>query len=95
MAFAEEQVRAAALQRAAEAAEEAEALARDLYGSGLRTFQEVLDAQRTLLSLQDQLAESQGAVITRLITLYKTLGGGWTTNADQSAAAQDSGDPSS
>ena len=41
--------------------------------------QVVLDAQRSLLSLQDQLAVSEGEVTSDLISLYKALGGGWTS----------------
>jgi outer membrane protein TolC len=38
----------------------------------------VLDAERTLLSAQDQVAQSKGQVSSNLISLYKALGGGWT-----------------
>ncbi|MCU0728423.1 MAG: hypothetical protein MUE73_22000, partial [Planctomycetes bacterium] len=34
-------------------------------------------AERSLLSLQGQRAESDGTVTSNLITLYKALGGGW------------------
>jgi len=37
----------------------------------------VLDAQRTQLALQDQLAQSQTRAATALLALYKSLGGGW------------------
>jgi outer membrane protein TolC len=37
----------------------------------------VLDTQRALFLLEDQLAESDAAVTTSLIALYKALGGGW------------------
>lgn len=76
-AYAEEQERRTALQRANGAAQQAEKLARDKYQAGLIDFSEVLDAQRSLLSLQDQLAQSHGAITSDLIRLYKALGGGW------------------
>jgi outer membrane protein TolC len=38
----------------------------------------VLDAERTVLSSQEQLAQSKGQVISNVISLYKALGGGWT-----------------
>jgi len=38
----------------------------------------VLDTQRSLLELQDQLAASNGQVTTYIISLFKALGGGWT-----------------
>jgi len=53
-------------------------LSQDKYKAGLVDFSNVLDAQRSLLSFQDQLAQSNGAVTSNLITLYKALGGGWT-----------------
>jgi outer membrane protein TolC len=43
----------------------------------------VLDAQRSLLSFDDQLALSDGTVTSNLIRLYKALGGGWSTWASQ------------
>ncbi|MEJ2760786.1 MAG: efflux transporter outer membrane subunit [Gammaproteobacteria bacterium] len=61
-------------------------LARQRYASGLADFQSVLDSQRTVLSLQDQLASSTGDYSTAVIQLYKALGGGWTPAADASAA---------
>lgn len=81
VAFAKEQTRRSSLQVASAAAERAAALARQRYESGLLDFQTVLDAQRSLLSLQDQLASSDGAVTSNLVRLYKALGGGWTSFA--------------
>jgi outer membrane protein, multidrug efflux system len=51
--------------------------AEELYTRGLTDFQNVLDAQRQLYSLQDLQAESQRDVTGNLISLYKALGGGW------------------
>lgn len=81
VAYADEQIRRRSLVEASQAAQRAVDLARDQYSSGLIDFQVVLDAQRSLLSLQDQLAISDGAVTSNLITLYKALGGGWTSLA--------------
>ena len=78
VAFAEEQERRQALAEATQAAQRAAELARDQYASGLIDFQIVLDAERSLLSSQDQLAQSRGQVTSNLISLYKALGGGWT-----------------
>jgi outer membrane protein TolC len=52
-------------------------LAQDRYQAGLVDFNNVLDAQRSLLVLQDELNRSNGTVISNLIRLYKALGGGW------------------
>ena len=40
-------------------------------------FDDVLDAQRSLLRLQEQLALSEGTVSQHAVRLYKALGGGW------------------
>jgi len=76
-AYVEEQLRRERLLVAVDAARQAEALAANQYSAGLVDFTIVLDAQRTLLSFEDQLAESDGAVVSGLIRLYKALGGGW------------------
>lgn len=77
-AFADEQLRQHSLLKASEAAQRAVQLATDQYTSGLIDFQNVLNGQRALLSLQDQLAQSKRAVTANLVSLYKALGGGWT-----------------
>ncbi len=77
VAYAEEQERRDTLTEATQAAERAAELARDQYTSGLIDFQTVLDSQRSVLSFQDQLAQSKGQVTANLISLYKALGGGW------------------
>lgn len=76
-AYAQDQLRMSSLTEAAQAAQRAEELARSQYASGLIDFQAVLTAQRSLLSLQDQLASSRADVLSDLIRLYKALGGGW------------------
>ncbi len=52
-------------------------MAQHKYEAGLIDFVNVLDTQRSLLSFQDELAQSNGAIMTDLIKLYKALGGGW------------------
>ena len=37
----------------------------------------MLDAQRQQLAIEDDLAQSDTAVVTDLVALYKALGGGW------------------
>jgi len=76
-AFAKEQQRLERLEKAVEAAEKAQATALDRYQAGLVDFTDVLEAQRTLQSFQDESAQSRGAVTSNLIRLYKALGGGW------------------
>lgn len=53
-------------------------LSLDLYKQGLTPFQNVLDAQRSLLSYENQLTQAKGGSLLYLIQLYQALGGGWT-----------------
>ncbi len=66
-----------ALGLAVNAAREAEALAQDQYRNGLSDFTSVLDAQRSLLTFQEQLAVSEGNAARNAVRVYKALGGGW------------------
>lgn len=75
--YQQEQQRRASLRQAVTAARTAETLASDQYRNGLTDFNNVLDAQRSLLVLQEQLAISEGAVSQNAVRLYKALGGGW------------------
>jgi len=77
IAYAKEQQRLEALNKATQAAREAYQLAWDRYKAGLVDFTNVMDAQRSLQIYQDRLAESQGTVASDLIRIYKALGGGW------------------
>ena len=79
--YALEQDRLAALRGAAASARAAVELAGIRYQAGLIDFLEMLEAQRSLLGFQDQVAESEGAVTANLVRLYKALGGGWRSMA--------------
>ena len=52
-------------------------LQRQRYESGLATFIEVLDAERSLQQNQLALTDSATAVAVDLVRLYRALGGGW------------------
>ena len=52
-------------------------LSLDLYKQGLTPFQNVLDAQRSLLSYENQLVQARGNSLLQLIALYQALGGDW------------------
>ena len=80
-ALAQEQVRRDRLTAAAAAAQQAAELSLQLYTAGLRDFREVLDSQRSLLTLQDSMTSSTALVSTDMVRLYKALGGGWRTEA--------------
>jgi multidrug efflux system outer membrane protein len=77
MNYSQEQERRDRLQAAVSQSQTALELSRELYKSGLGDFLSVLDAQRQLYRNEDLLAQSQTAVTTNLIALYKALGGGW------------------
>lgn len=79
VAYSEEQEHRDRLQRVIEADHTALSLAQVQYKAGLADFLTVLDAERTLAGNEDQLAQSQTAVVTRLVALYKALGGGWSS----------------
>ncbi|KRC30892.1 RND transporter [Acidovorax sp. Root219] len=65
------------LRSAADAAGNAELLARQRYSSGLIDFQSVLETQRTLLSTQEGVATTVASLSADHVRLYKALGGGW------------------
>jgi NodT family efflux transporter outer membrane factor (OMF) lipoprotein len=77
VAYAKEQIRGDSLVKAAAAAKRAELLAAHRYQMGLVGFNNVLDAQRALLLLQNDLDQSRGTATANLVRLYKALGGGW------------------
>jgi len=79
VAYAGEQQRRDDLRKATRAAQKTVELAQHKYQAGLTDFSNVLDGQRSLLSFEDQLAQSDGAVTSNLVRLYKALGGGWTS----------------
>jgi len=47
------------------------------YREGAVDYQRVIDAQRSLLLQENNLAETRSAIATSYIALYKALGGGW------------------
>jgi NodT family efflux transporter outer membrane factor (OMF) lipoprotein len=76
--YKREQARRDALARATESARRAAELAEKRYEDGLTDFQDVVDAERSLVNLETSLAQSEGQVAVNLVALYKALGGGWT-----------------
>ncbi len=77
LSYSGEQEHSNRLERAIAADHTALELAREQYRAGLADFLTVLDAERALAGNEDQLAQSRTAVVTRLVSLYKALGGGW------------------
>lgn len=75
-AYTQEYHRYEALQAAVKAANDAVTISQDLYKNGLKDFNNVLDAQRSRLQLEEALVVSRGQITLALIALYKSLGGG-------------------
>lgn len=67
------------VQLAAEVAADRDAVtvATRLYSQGLADFLAVLDAERSLYAADDKLAQTDRDTDLALVTLYKSLGGGW------------------
>jgi NodT family efflux transporter outer membrane factor (OMF) lipoprotein len=75
--FTQEQSRLLALRSSTDASRKAAELAMERNKGGLVGFLDVLEAQRTLFDSQDAVTQSEQAVATNLVRLYKALGGGW------------------
>jgi multidrug efflux system outer membrane protein len=61
-------------------------LAQARYARGTDSFLTLLDAQRTLYTAQQQLITDTLSKLSNLVTLYKTLGGGWSATATDQVA---------
>lgn len=70
--------RLASLEQAAQSSERAATLARVRYEGGMADFLQVLDAERTLLAAQDQLAQARTGAAEAYVALYAARGGVWT-----------------
>jgi len=77
MAYGEEQKRYRILEEGAFEARSALNIADERFRTGLVNFLDVLDAQRALLSFEENQVSSRGTITQDLIRLYKALGGGW------------------
>ena len=86
-AYQTEQARRDQLVLAVAQNQRALALAQSRYQQGVADFLTVLDAERSLLSSQQQLADSTTTVSENLVALYKALGGGWETDLPRKTTA--------
>lgn len=78
--YAQEQVRYQTLTAAVAANRRAVTMAQELYIRGLNDYLNVLDTQRALYVTETEMAQSQAAMASNLVALYKALGGGWAVN---------------
>lgn len=73
--------RLATLEKATQLARESDEVARQRYQAGEIDFLDVLDSQRTLLGLEDNLLSTRTDRTTAYIRLYQALGGGWSAGS--------------
>jgi NodT family efflux transporter outer membrane factor (OMF) lipoprotein len=84
--FAAEQRRRDRLDASMQASKRALDIANQRYVRGLSNYLDVLTAQKTLLTSEQQWVDSTATVSTNLVALYKALGGGWDAEAGQYAS---------
>lgn len=77
VSFTSEQVYRRSLQDAVAANQRAVSLANERYARGLEGFLNALQAQRELFESEDQLVQSESIILANLVSLFKSLGGGW------------------
>jgi NodT family efflux transporter outer membrane factor (OMF) lipoprotein len=58
-------------------------LAQSQYEHGLATFIQVLDAERTVLTDRQALVQADVELVNDIVTLYRSLGGGWERTVQQ------------
>jgi NodT family efflux transporter outer membrane factor (OMF) lipoprotein len=86
--YATEQHRHEKLQDAVHQNENALALAQRRYRAGAIDFLNVLSVQKTLLEARNAMTRGDVAICDDLVRLYKALGGGWSGQFPQTAAAK-------
>jgi NodT family efflux transporter outer membrane factor (OMF) lipoprotein len=76
-AYSHDQTRRESLTSLTAQNQEAVRIARKEYENGLIDLLDVLEVQKNLYASQDALAQSDQAVSSDLVAIYKSLGGGW------------------
>ena len=79
VAYDRAHARLAILDQAVRASERAAELSQQRFEAGLTDFLQVLDAQRTVLDAENQLAAGHTEAATALVAVYKAVGGTWPT----------------
>ena len=79
--YHEQRLRLSALNKSVQASIETVSMSTTLYKDGLTSFQDVLDAQRSLLNAESSRDATTGDAAIQLVSLYKALAGGWTTQS--------------
>ncbi|MDZ7581734.1 MAG: TolC family protein [Deltaproteobacteria bacterium] len=63
-------------------------LARMRYDEGVTSYLEVLDAERSLFTVELSHTTGQNALFRSLINIYKAMGGGWVDTAEAAVTSQ-------
>jgi len=79
---------AAALEQAAASARRTTALALTQYKEGETSFTTLLNAYESQLQVENRLAQSRGQVLLGLISVYRSLGGGWQIREGRSVISE-------
>jgi NodT family efflux transporter outer membrane factor (OMF) lipoprotein len=75
-------------QNAVKAARRSTEIAMSQYREGAVDYERVLDAQRSQLLQENNLAQTKSSIATNLIAMYKALGGGWEMRQGQPIVAE-------
>jgi NodT family efflux transporter outer membrane factor (OMF) lipoprotein len=78
------------LEKTVESAKRSNELSTLRYKEGFSDYQRVLDSQQSLFSQQQRLVIQQGASVRSLVSLYKSLGGGWENPTGQTLISEQS-----
>jgi multidrug efflux system outer membrane protein len=73
----------AAIDRQLKAARNANNLSKERYDKGVSSYLEVLDTERTLFNTDLKQSQTHQLYLSAYVNLYKSLGGGWVTEADR------------
>lgn len=92
ISFNKEQERNAALRDVVDDNQKAFDFSKKLYTEGLAEFINVLNAEQSLASSQNSLAQSDATIATDLVALYKALGGGWEQFPERDATTLENGE---
>lgn len=82
-AYRAEQARLERLDEAATAAQSALKLSEDVYRAGAADFLGVLDAQRSVLELDQAIAQAHTSALVQSVLLFKALAGGWPAGSNR------------
>jgi len=88
VAYAHEQESLKILREAVTSGEKALAIAQGMYESGLTDFLHVLQSEHAVYQSRDQFVQSSQQLALDVVTVFKTLGGGWSDAVPGSGATE-------